>query len=470
MAENARQFTVESIRLTSLRNKTYDITELVLEFSIYESINNPYILGEIIVEDTTVNLLANLPIQGREMIEFRLKTPTFSDTTYTYSLDVSGIDVRAISGRQQVYKLNLISRTGLVNEGIRISGILKGTADQVVKTVLTNNLKVEKEIDAQPSRFEQKWLPSLKRPFDFIYQIAPITVAGNAKDFTGGTSEERATGDDEGEGVTSLNTTNLSKLSGSAGYLFFETHDKYIFKSLDTLASDGNDEFGGEAVKYTYNYGYANAEGTESNTHLKILEYSFLNELDILKQLRQGLYSTMCIFFDVNTCTYEENIFKMSDTFSQMAHLGSATKLPEGQKILAGHATRVMTQMINHEMFHDTPETPGSDDAAYKDVYKYSIAQSNARYKLASNQQLNIVVPPNLTIRAGDKLELLFPNMTSDEDRKTNPYDEEHSGNYLIKNIGYNFIMRGAQPRTGTTNITLIRDSFGRKNTASKIK
>ena len=129
-----------------------------------------------------------------------------------------------------------------------------------------------------------------------------------------------------------------------------------------------------------------------------------------------------------------------------------------------------MTQMINNELFHNKPETAGSDDATYKDYYKYSIAQSNARYKLASNQQLNIVVPPNLTIRAGDKLELLFPNMTSDEDRKTNPYDEEHSGNYLIKNIGYNFIMRGAQPRTGTTNITLIRDSFGRKNTASKIK
>ena len=178
----------------------------------------------------------------------------------------------------------------------------------------------------------------------------------------------------------------------------------------------------------------------------------------------------MCIFFDVNSCEYEENIYKIEDTYAQMSHLGSATKIPKGQKDLAGYATRVMTQMINNEMFHDDPKTSGKDSATYKDVYKYSIAQSNARYKLATNQQLNIVVPPNLTIRAGDKLELLFPNMTSDEDRKTNPYDEEHSGNYLIKNIGYNFIMRGAQPLTGTTNITLIRDSFGRKNTASKIK
>jgi len=469
MAENSRQFTVESILLTTVSNKTYDITQLVLEFSIYESINNPYILGEIIVEDTTVNLLANIPIQGREIIQFKLKTETFSDKTYTYELHVSGIDVRVVSGRQQVYKLNLMSYIGMVNEGVRIAGILEGSNDKVVGKILTDVLKTDKKYDSEPAMFSQKWIPSMKRPFDFIYQLAPITISSAAPAYHGGTSEQKSTG--ESTGVSSVNTTNLSKLSGTAGYLFFETHDAYVFKSIDLLSSSNEAPFGGESPKYTYNYStIANSEGQETINHLKILDYTFSNELDILKQLRQGLYSTLCIFFDVNSCTYEENIYKIEDTYAQMAHLGSATKIPKGQKDLAGYSTRIMTQMINNELFHNKPETAGSDDATYKDYYKYSIAQSNARYKLASNQQLNIVVPPNLTIRAGDKLELLFPNMTSDEDRKTNPYDEEHSGNYLIKNIGYNFIMRGAQPRTGTTNITLIRDSFGRKNTASKIK
>jgi len=470
MAQNSRQFTVDSIILTSVDNKSYDITLVVLEFSIYESINNPYILGEIIIEDTTANLLANLPIQGRETIDFNIKTETFSTKVYKYSLSVSGIDVRTISGRQQVYKLNLMSYTGMVNEGIRISGVLSGSNDKIVGDILKDILKTNKKYDGELAQFEQKWLPSLKRPFDFIYQLAPITISSAATASTKGTSEskEKATAD----GKTSLNTENLSKLSGTAGYLFFETHDAYVFKSLDKLASsgDGSDTYGGDGTKYTYKYGIVNTEGSEAEAPLKILEYTFGNEIDILKQLRQGLYSTVCIFFDVNTCEYEENIYKVEDTYAQMSHLGSATKIPSGQKKLAGYATRVMTQMINHELFHDDPESAATDKATYKDVYKYSIAQSNARYKLASNQQLNIVVPPNLTIRAGDKLELLFPNMTDDNNRKTNPYDEEHSGNYLIKNIGYNFIMRGAQPMTGTTNITLIRDSFGRKNTASKIK
>jgi len=468
MAQNSRQFTAESIILTTIDNRSYDITLLVLEFSLYESINNPYILGEIIIEDTTVNLLANLPIQGRETIEFNIKTETFSEKSYKYTLSVSGIDVRTISGRQQVYKLNLMSYIGMVNEGVRIGGILKGSNDKIVGDILKNILKTDKKYISETAMFEQKYLPSLKRPFDFIYQLAPITISSSTPGGSGGTSQSRTAG--QSTGTTTLDTSRAAKLSGTAGYLFFETHDAYVFKSLDVLCSSGESPYGGDTPKYTYKYGVVNTEGTEKDAPLKILDYTFANELDILKQLRQGLYSTMCIFFDVNSCSYEENIYKIEDTYAQMSHLGSATKIPKGQKDLSGYSTRVMTQMINNELFHQDPTTPAKDSATYKDVYKYSIAQSNARYKLASNQQINITVPPNLTIRAGDKLELLIPNMTSDENRKTNPYDEEHSGNYLIKNIGYNFIMRGAQPRTGTTNITLIRDSFGRKNTASKIK
>jgi len=168
--------------------------------------------------------------------------------------------------------------------------------------------------------------------------------------------------------------------------------------------------------------------------------------------------------------TQLKTLYKVEDTYAQMAHLGSATKLPAGAKELSKYPTRIMTQMINNEMFHDNKDTPGSTGAAYKDSYKYAIAQSNARYKLASNQQINITIPPNLTIRAGDKLELLFPNMTSENARQTQPYDEETSGNYLIRDIGYHFTVKGPQPFTATTNITLVRDSMGRKGNASKVK
>lgn len=470
MTQNtARQFTLLSVGITSLANKTYDITGLTLEFSIYESINNPYILGSIILNDSGENLLANMPIQGQERVSISVQTEIFSTKTYNFDLVVSGVDVRMASNRSQIYKLNLISYAGLMNEGVRVGKTITGTADAIVKKILKEHLKVSKPLQSEPEKFERKFLPSLKRPFDFIYQLARVSVSASSPVGNQGGSSGGGSAGPSNTSKTDLNTSNLSKLSGTAGYLFFETYDAYVFKSLDKLCSDGSDgKFGGDKVKYTYTY--AMASESQSKNHLKIIDYTFLDEFDTHKQLRDGLYSTLCIFFDVNSCTYEENMFKVEDTYNQMAHLGSSTKIPAGAKELSKYPTRIMTQMINNEIFHNEKDTAAKAEATYKDNYKYAIAQSNARYKLASNQQINITIPPNLTIRAGDKLELKFPNMASEEKRKTQPFDEEHSGNYLIKNIGYNFIVKGSSPMTGTTNVTLIRDSMGMKNTASKQK
>lgn len=470
--QTARQFTLKSVGITSVSNKTYDITELVLEFSIYESINNPYILGSLILNDSGENLLSNMPLQGQERISIKVQTEIFSNKVYEYDLTVSGIDVRLVSNRSQVYKLNLISFAGLMNEGIRIGKVLEGTNDQIVTKVLNEFLKIDAgKIKTEPAKFPQKYLPSLKRPFDFIYQLAKISVSASTPVGNAGKSTSSSASAVKNQSTSDLDSANATKLSGTAGYLFFETYDGYVFKSLDNLCSDGTDgAFKGSPIKYTYTYALSNDGYTDDLNHLKIIDYTFLDEFDVHKQLREGLYSTMCIFFDVNNCTYEENLFKVEDTYNQMAHLGSSTKIPAGAKELSKYPTRIMTQMINNELFHNDKKTSAKADARYKDTYKYSIAQSNARYKLAANQQINITIPPNLTIRAGDKIELRFPNMSSQEQRKLKPYDEEHSGNYLIKNIGYNFIVRGAQPMTGTTNITLVRDSVGMKNTASKQK
>jgi hypothetical protein len=468
MASNARQFSLEFVGITSVTNQSFDITNIVTDFSIYESINNPFILGEITIADSRDNMIGNLPIQGQERVTIRMKTETFSETVYEYDLHVSGVAARTVVDRNQIYTLNLISFEAFKNEGIRIGKTLVGTADQMVKDVLDNHLNTNKKLFYESERYPRKFLPTLKRPFDFIYQLAKISVSGASSTGAQGGSTS-SSGSVSNDSTTDINTATMSKLSGTAGYLFFETYDGFVFKSLDKLASSGEDNYGGDAPKYTYYYGVANSEESDQYNNLKILDYTFVNQLDLLRELRQGIYSTMCVFFDVNTLEYKETLYKVEDTYTQMSHLGSSTKVPAGAKELSKYPTRIMTQMINNEMFHDQ-NTPGSVSAAYKDSYKYAIAQSNARYKLAANQQINISVPPNLTIRAGDKLELLFPNMTSENARQTQPYDEESSGNYLIRDIGYHFQVKGPQPFTGSTNITLVRDSMGRKGNASKVK
>jgi len=169
--ENSRQFLLKSVTLSSVDNKSINITPLVVEFTIFESINNPYMLGSILLEDSSDNLLSNLPIQGRERIVIVVSTPAISQQEYTFDLTVSGINSRTLSNRNQFYSLMLMSFAGMQNEGIRIGKTLEGKPEEIVSSVLSNYLKVKKGLKTSPSAFRQRYIPSLKRPFDFIYQL-----------------------------------------------------------------------------------------------------------------------------------------------------------------------------------------------------------------------------------------------------------------------------------------------------------
>ena len=448
--ENSRQFELKSVTLSSVDNQIINITPLVIEFTIFESINNPYMLGSLLLEDSSNNILSNLPIQGRERVKITVSTPAISQQEYTFDMVVSGIGSRTLSDRNQFYNLMLMTYAGMQNEGIRIGKTLEGKPEEIVSSILSNYLKVKKGLKSSPSAFRQKYIPSLKRPFDFIYQLARITVSSWEQSNAGKLSEGGATSEMPESDITGK---DMKKLKGTAGYLFYETYDNYHFRSLNDLMS--------QKSKFTFTYGIANDGVSDSQNAFKILDYTFRDEFDMLKQLRSGVYSTMYVAFDVTTNTYEERLYKFEDSFNQMKHLGKTASISKGAKELSQYPTRIMTQMINNEMFHDKRDTPGKENAKFKDTYLYAIAQSNARYHFASNQQLNITVPPNLSVRAGDLLTLKFPNMVNQTGREQTPYDEEHSGTYLVKNIGYNFIVRGANPYTATTVIDAIKDTPG---------
>lgn len=448
--ENSRQFLLKSVTLSSVDNQSINITPLVVEFTIFESINNPYMLASILLEDSSNNILSNLPIQGRERIVMVVSTPAISNKEYTFDFTVSGIQSRTLSDRNQFYSLMLMSYAGMQNEGIRIGKTLEGKPEEIVSSILSKYLKVKKGLKSSPSAFRQKYIPSLKRPFDFIYQLARITVSNWEQSNATKSTDSEATAESPGSDITGK---DMKRLKGTAGYLFYETYDNYHFRSLNDLM--------GQKPKFTFTYGIANDGVSDSQNAYKILEYTFRDEFDMLKQLRSGVYSTMYVAFDVSTNTYEEKLYKFEDSFNEMKHLGKTANISKGAKELSQYPTRIMTQMINNEMFHDQTNSPGKVDAKFKDTYLYAIAQSNARYHFASNQQLNITVPPNLSVRAGDLLTLKFPNMVNQTGREQTPYDEEHSGNYLVKNIGYNFIVRGANPYTATTVIDVIKDTPG---------
>lgn len=439
---------------------------MATHFQYFEDIFVPTYSATLVVVDNAINMISEMPIQGFEKVIVEVED--INKETYTYNFRVWTVGNRVNSDRRQVYTLGLISEEALINEGIRINTVIKGEISQQVSKILKEKLNVsENNIDIEKSLNYIKIIPTKKTPFALIRSLQTKAIS----------SSSEISGSSGGSQAASSNTTSdvgigAKKSSGTAGYLFFQTRKGFVFRSLDSLSSSDSGEFGG---KPTVGENFVWSSGkTDYESLYKIQEIVFNQEINMMKKLREGSFSSIVCSFNINTGKYEEHLYSLKDTWSKMVHMGSQTKLPYGQTKLCEYPSRVMSTIINHENWYSgsgiasNEEGDGSDSPSeYPDLQKHYISQSISRTGIMFNQQLTISLTGHLELVAGDKIEVRIPNQTDDESRKKEVWDPEHSGTYLIKKLNHQFDIQG---KNVYTVLELIRDSYGIKNKESKVK
>ena len=445
-----------------LATKTPNVaTEAQIDYiNIYESIEYTSILAEMKIIDTAINLISTAPIVGTELVTMKLKTFGASEKVYTYTFVVYGIRNRGVSMNYQEYVLDMFSPEALLNETIRVGKSFADFGDQITSQIINEYLDTNKNIDTEPCKFKTKIIPSLKRPFTIISELAPECVSTNFNPEPLPISSKT----NPGSGSSKNGDTSAVKaetadavISGSAGYFFYETYDGYVFKSIDKILQN--------PVKHNeYIYGMVQDDNNTSNTYV-ILDYQFTTQENILNKMRHGVYSSMISFFNPSTLEYEEYFFDLSKEYPNMIHLGTEESIPDKIKELSKYPSRVMLQFYDHEKYYNgtsiADPNAGQGGTQYPDYRKQWMAQSISRNVLLNNQTLNILVPCNLDLRAGDKLKIKLPNQSVQSLRSGgNSVDQKNSGTYLIKTISYE-IKRDAKGLVAVSNLTLIRDNLG---------
>lgn len=80
-------------------------------------------------------------------------------------------------------------------------------------------------------------------------------------------------------------------------------------------------------------------------------------------------------------------------------------------------------------------------------------SQSILRYNTLFTQSLNVMIPSNTNLKAGDLIECRFPKISRSNARE---YDMETTGLYMIKELCHHF-----DANRSYTSLKLIRDTFG---------
>jgi len=460
-------------------SKPVEIKQLINTFSYVESVFAPFLSATMEVVDSG-GLLQGLPIQGAEKLEIEVLTNA-SEEAVVYTMVVWKVGNRYAQNQKQAYTLGLISQEALENEVNRVQRRLEGNPESITKDLLNNTIKSAKTVYSEPSLFEVKFSANNGRPFDIISTLAIKSVSPQAKYKEEATKKDPNAKEESGSEPTDKKGGNNAKnITGSGGFLFWESKRGYNFFAIDSMCADSESSLKSsklEDITWGPYYEKIANQDDGSDDRYTIYTSTFQSELDLLTSLRTGKYSSFIAFFNHSTGKYEEYIYNIQDSYDSMAHLGgqqSISLVPTDQiSDLSKYPTKIMSFMLDHETYYNEPGIADPEDpnatnpTSTADWQKFYAAQAIARYQLLKNQSCTIVVPGNVEICAGDKIDIRLQSKLPNEEAKDENYDTESSGVYLIREVTHTYDTTVGTNGRFTTTLRLMRDSYGMKDKVS---
>ena len=453
--QNVTDFELKSVAIAALgETEGYEIKQMVNTFSYVESVTSPFVAATMTVADSA-GLLADLPIQGGETVKITVQTSS-KDEPEEYVMQVWKVGNRFAKNQTQAYTLGLISVEALNNECVRLIKRLEGKPEEIIAKILNENLNTDNDVIVKlnvmtsPTQFAVKMLPTNRRSFDVISSLCVKSV----KSGSGGSA-----------GSKSKSDSGRDKISGSAGYFFWENKRGYNFFAVDDLLSENEENTWGPYVEKPAN------QSDGADDRLTISQATFSSEVDIMTSMRKGKYSSLIVFFNHSTGQYSEYDYSLQDAYEDMKHLGAQNTpslIKFGDKSISDYPTRIISTLLDHESWYNEPgiasyeEEDGAEKPSeYCDFHKHFASQSMMRYELLKTQMATIVVPGNSEICAGDKINIKLINKAPAERTKDETYDPESSGIYLIEEVTHTYNSTQSTNGRFTTTLRLMRDSYG---------
>jgi hypothetical protein len=401
-----------------------DFSQTVASIEYIEDILSPVVYVNLVLLNTS-GAISNLRLRGGERVRLNItqdatgKKITFDETNKVFY--ISRIGGSTTQATKELLFVELVPREVFTNETARVFRRYDQTIDKTVTKILKEELRTTRftSENINPTVNSYSFMGNARKPFTVLTWLLP-------------------------KGIPQTPAGSSGTEKGTAGYLFYENINGYNYKSVDALF------FPGRRVAEKYFYSETTLRPADPRSNFKILNTPvFKKNVDVLDNLRIGMYSSLNYFLDFNTRKFFVNRYKLSDSYNIMNHASSKDTTPVIPNGLQDSPSRLMVKMLDSGQMNKQGKLETADNRM-----KYQ-AQSVTRYNLLFSQSLNITVPLNLKLAVGDIIELEFANITKEES-KQGLKDSSKSGRYLISKLKHS--LEGVK---GLTGLELIRDSYG---------
>ena len=390
----------------------------VQSIDYYESILSPSISVQVKILDVD-GTLTSKGVYGGEKLAIRMVASKESEledfviTPEKHELILNSIKDITSGVKQQTATLEFVSKDLIKNEAAKINKRYVGNITDSVKDILTKDpkgIQTTKSIDDVDRAVNNfAFVGNQHNAFDIIQRLQP-KAGGSGYD---------------------------DKKKSDYGFLFFETFDGYHFRSIRSLFEPKPD------------FEYEKSEISPPPPFV-IDNYSFSSGNDVVLNLKSGLYNNETTFVELD----KTKITKVKFNMTEAADL--TLKPPKVPVNIEGKPSRIMLRVADTGV-HQKKGSKLEDVQPFTDLAVYQ-NKSYARFALLNSQSLNVTVGLNPELRAGQTIQVRFP----DSESKTGLGDENSkdiSGKYLISHLRHEF--EGGDFRTY---LRLIRDLFTPEN------
>ena len=441
--ESFFNYTIDQFVVESHDGKTStDLTRCVASVKYYEDLFSPATFISLLLVNTD-GLLSSLGntdsskqsgIKGGERVRLKINQPAFpkskididetKNTYYIYKVSLSTTEYT-----REALLVELCPAEVFINESSRIVRKCYGHIGNTVSKILkeTFGSGSYKESNIEPTSNQYTFYGNNKRPFTVLTWLCPKSIPGSSN-----------------------KPTSSSPNKGTAGFLFYQNRNGFNFKSMDTLMSGLELGTTNKVGIQTYYYGTPPNPASDIQNRLIVDIPTFEKNVNIMENLRIGMYSSVNYFFDVNARKFYQNNYSLKESYEIMSHASRSNVPPPIPLGLDKNPSRVMVRILDNFNTDSISSTPAINNKDKTPLYQ---AASIARYNLAFSQSLNITIPLNLSLTVGDIINLQFPKITTGTKGEK---DNIKSGHYLIKEVAHLF-----ENNQGYTGLKLIRDSYG---------
>ena len=401
--------------------KEANLITKISSFNYFESVYSPEVTANLVFVDASGSLKADkaqdtqerlgsikssLPIIGDEDLEFKIKSNSGTLDFSKKPLRVNSAPVISEDSNRQSIFLSLVSNATIDNLEIKNPTITyKGRISNTVKKIL-RELKIRKfKIDKTRNSYD--FISRSKGGLDLITDLCRRSIP----------------------------------TKGDPGYFFYETQDGHNFRAIDNLISKRPVE------TYTYTGGMLSNLDNDENDFRIVRPPRFIKDQNIKE--RKKWMSSRNIFYNPATLEVEEKFYTLKGAEGEIGTKVNKTLGKEIDYVGGSSDTYSKTNHITLDIGSLDYQnlTPNNDPREWQ-------AKSPMRYNLLHSQMMEIQVPCNLELRAGDVIKVEIERQG--DDKELGGLDEHTSGKYLIMHLCHHF-----DSKRSFTSMTLARDTYG---------